>query len=63
MDSEEPGEDSEDALDAPLDDDEGSDDDDGAVLDMAPGDPGDAGDSGAVSDEYGVSTADHTDEG
>ena len=35
---------------------------DGAVLDLTPGDPGDAGDSGAVSDEYGVSTADHTDE-
>ena len=54
MDSEEPGEDSEDTLDAPLDD-------GGAVLDIAPGDPGDAGDSGAVSDE--VSTVDHTDEG
>ena len=63
MDSEEPGEDSEDALDVPLDDDEGSDDDDGAVLDIAPGDLGDAGDPGAFGDEYGVSTADHTDEG
>lgn len=36
---------------------------DGAVLDIAPGDLGDAGDPGAVSDEYGVSTVDHTDEG
>lgn len=63
MDSEEPGEDSEDALDAPLDDDEGSETYDGAVLDIAPDGLGDAGDSGAVSDEYGVSTADYTDEG